>query len=234
MPIAQKIASALSKAQPRPQADMASVTPAPLFAHIHVVGTFMRRPTQEMFRARGYQIADKPEDADIILYLGGADINPALYGEKPIPGTYYVEAQDRKEVEIYNRFKHKALFIGICRGAQLLNVMNGGKMWQDVDHHNGGTHKVVDKITGLQYDINSLHHQQMIPPSDATVVAVSSESSVKAADGVFWRGDNDQSDIEVLWFDETRCLCFQAHPEFGHKETEDYFFELIHRYIQDV
>ena len=70
---------------------------------------------------------DSPEKADIIVFSGGADINPALYNCERHHSTYYSERRDALEVGCFNSLSKNQTVIGICRGAQLVTALNGGK-----------------------------------------------------------------------------------------------------------
>ncbi len=123
--------------------------------------------------------------------------------------------------------------IGVCRGAQFANVMNGGSLWQDVDGHTKD-HSLVDNITGEVIKVSSTHHQMMIPSPAGEIVATADESTRKTGDGTSWRrvgmaGACD--DPEVIYYPKARTLCFQPHPEYlNYEDTTDYFFNLIERY----
>lgn len=71
---------------------------------------------------------------DGLYATGGYDVNPHLYGEEPhkelgkvTPMRDYFEIEITKE--IVNLEKP---FLGVCRGAQILNVVTGGSLYQDM------------------------------------------------------------------------------------------------------
>ena len=69
---------------------------------------------------------------DGIIFSGGADINPAAYGETPHPKTG-APRDDRDAFEgelVQAAIEAKLPFLGICRGAQMLNVELGGTLLQ--------------------------------------------------------------------------------------------------------
>src|SRR5690606_22538653 len=73
---------------------------------------------------------------DAVVVTGGHDVQPVLYGAEPEVKPKY--DPDRDELE--KRVIHKALaegrpLLGICRGAQLLNVCLGGTLVQDLRLH---------------------------------------------------------------------------------------------------
>jgi gamma-glutamyl-gamma-aminobutyrate hydrolase PuuD len=204
---------------------------------LHVQGRFMKRQIERMFLEKGgYHVAAGPSDADMIVWTGGEDVNPAMYKEKPIPGTCFDTGLDIEDMKVYNIAELTGAWkVGICRGAQLLCVANGGKLWQDVDKHNGSMHDVKDCVTGEIIKINSLHHQQLRLPEHGELVAYTRLSTNKDAYGDHWDektqgNDLTEVDVEAAWFDKTNSLCFQPHPEFSDPTTRRYFFDLIERY----
>ncbi|MEI7770526.1 MAG: gamma-glutamyl-gamma-aminobutyrate hydrolase family protein [Chloroflexales bacterium] len=71
---------------------------------------------------------------DGILISGGEDVSPACYGEEPHERLGGVDRQ-RDDAEIaLARWAHdeKKPLLGICRGAQLINVAFGGTLYQDI------------------------------------------------------------------------------------------------------
>lgn len=189
----------------------------------------------KMFFDAGMRGARSVAEADIICFTGGEDVDPSLYGEKPIPGTYFNPKRDQIEAYIYGEaLAENKPMIGICRGAQFLNVMNGGKLWQDVNNHaTHSGHSVIDMITGeIKHNMTSTHHQQMIPAKDAEILAVAELSTVKTnMTKTVKRKTPVADDVEVLWYPSSLSLCFQPHPEFEHGECRNYFLDLVDNYI---
>ncbi len=188
------------------------------------------RPVQDLFRRHGYKVVDTIEACDIFVLTGGEDINPELYGEKPIEGVYFTQKRDDIEVEGYKKAAELGKFkFGICRGGQLLNVMNGGTLWQDVDNHERD-HKIYDLKTGQTIWASSVHHQQFRLAKGGVIVAEARESTNKIGQGRYWQmkhGDKraPDPDIEVAWYPKDRALCIQGHPEYGgYREFTDYCF----------
>lgn len=190
-----------------------------------------------MFLRHGYEGAKGLEDCDIVCFTGGADVHPSLYGEAILPRTYSDFERDKRELAIYHRaFEAGIPMVGICRGAQFLNVMNGGKLWQDVNNHAVyGTHPAQDYMYNKAVAVTSTHHQMMIPnEKTALTLAVASLSTVKHNDkGRINIENNVNDDVEAVWYEDTKCLCFQPHPEMGDDDSEcqtlfmDYMNDLI-------
>jgi putative glutamine amidotransferase len=79
-------------------------------------------------------VTDLVDDLDGLLLHGGADVCPRSYGEEPLrPEWEGDEIRDRYELELVHAF-HAAgkPVLGICRGAQILNVAFGGTLYQDI------------------------------------------------------------------------------------------------------
>lgn len=71
---------------------------------------------------------------DGLLLSGGGDIDPFLFGEEPIPALGSI-TPDRDWLEglLIQRFLDRGKpILGICRGCQILNVVAGGSMYQDI------------------------------------------------------------------------------------------------------
>ena len=184
----------------------------------------------------GYGGAKGLGEADIVLFTGGEDVDPSLYGEAALQQTRFNPVRDKREKAIYEEaLKANIPMVGICRGGQFLNVMNGGKMWQHVDGHCGNHKMAVLGKDERIITVTSTHHQMMIPNEEtALVLATANESSRKLAfnlDKTHAKGSD--VDTEVVWYENTSCLCFQPHPEFGSAPAEclAYFDECMDNFI---
>lgn len=206
---------------------------------VYLVGTCFYSGAVSMWERAGYELVEDIELADIICWLGGADISPKLYGEKKCGAHYFDDRLDQRDLEALekagDRFK-----VGICRGAQLLNcIPNGGSLWQDTDSHGGGHHKVTDVTTGKEYLVNSIHHQQLRLTNKAELIAWTNVSQKKECEKFTWyKGQNSvieeeplaDRDVEAAWYPETKSLLVQWHPEVGGRDSTDYFMNLMERY----
>jgi GMP synthase-like glutamine amidotransferase len=172
-----------------------------------------------------------PEDFDFVVFSGGADICPLLYGQPKIVGTNYQIYRDITEIELAKRLPSKMPKLGICRGGQLLNVLGGGSMYQHVDRHAGVKHNAIITNTTEVVEVNSVHHQMMIPGDLGHVllradtvasVRVNHEKEEKREDTT-----EQWIEPEAIWYRHIRALCFQPHPEYGHDSTLQIFARLV-------
>lgn len=184
----------------------------------------------ELLTDTGYEAVTNPFNADIIVFNGGADIGSSIYGENNIRGVPYTPSnRDLNEIDLFNGVqngKTPRLLVGICRGAQLLNCLSGGTLWQDVNNH-GRDHSMVDLRSGETLPITSTHHQMMRPGHGAEIWGVSHEATHKEAEAIVIDGCKED-DMEVVWYSKTGALCIQGHPEYvpGSRYAE-YCLDLI-------
>ncbi len=74
------------------------------------------------------------DHVDGLVLTGGEDIHPGCYGEQPMPGLGLVNPErDRMELAVLRLALERELpVLAICRGCQLLNVLFGGTLYQDL------------------------------------------------------------------------------------------------------
>ena len=74
-----------------------------------------------------------PEKFDGLLLMGGTDVDPTLYKGRVKDNYKYDHERDELELAlIKHAIKKEKPVVGICRGAQLLNVSLGGTLHYDV------------------------------------------------------------------------------------------------------
>jgi putative glutamine amidotransferase len=116
---------------------------------------------------------------DGLIFSGGSDLDPELYGEEPHLETSGI-VRERDDFELALMRSALALdlpLLAVCRGSQVLNVALGGDLEQHVPDRVGAeTHKqttgvfadhdvdVLDgtrlaSIVGARSDVKSHHHQ---------------------------------------------------------------------------
>lgn len=205
---------------------------------VYVIGG--ERAYVNMYKLRGYTIVDQIGDADLVQFTGGEDVSPNLYGETKHPTTHCSKVRDDYEKQVFDFCVENGIgMAGICRGAQFLNVMNGGKMLQDVDGHalyEG--HLAVDLIKGDVVHVTSTHHQMMRAGVNGVVVMACPtlcefKEHMDSSGFIEDVCESERIDTEAVWYGGNKCLCFQPHPEIG-SATHDCvnkFFELVERYL---
>jgi putative glutamine amidotransferase len=169
----------------------------------------------------------------IIITGGNFDIDPALYNAKTIHKETIIN-HDRCRFEYLlakAAIKNNIPLLGICGGMQLINVINGGCLIQDLaDHHNdyliheqkpyheAAHHVIIQENTILskitkqkQIDVNSSHHQAINKlGNDFIASAISDDGVIEAIETT----NKDQFIMGVQW-----------HPEYNITPTDTAIFK---------
>jgi putative glutamine amidotransferase len=159
--------------------------------------------------------ADYAQALDGLVLQGGADISPLAYGEEPLKPEWAGDpVRDQYEISLVKAFTAAGKpVLGICRGAQIINVALGGSLHQDIPAHRSDeydlhAHEVrLEPGSGLARlygetgprRVVSIHHQAI------KRLAPDLEVEARAEDGV----------IEAVRRTGAGYLCaVQWHPEF--------------------
>lgn len=153
---------------------------------------------------------------DGLIIVGGDDVDPKLYGEEPKKGTGTIFGPRlRFERKLYAGARRRGMpILGICYGMQLINVLEGGALFQDIardakssrDHRSkkNPNHRIkiengsrLSEILGESVVVHSDHHQAV------SRVAPSFRAVAYAPDGI----------IEAIEGDVREILAVQWHPE---------------------
>ncbi|MDO5026349.1 MAG: gamma-glutamyl-gamma-aminobutyrate hydrolase family protein [Tissierellia bacterium] len=121
------------------------------------------------------------ENASGIIFAGGEDFDPSLYGSNNEDLVENYNSQiDQMELAILDRaIKEEIPILGICRGMQLINIYYGGNLYEDLPSQFSDqiTHRIgkdqlsyhnvnieigsrLHDILGDDYiEVNSFHHE---------------------------------------------------------------------------
>lgn len=170
------------------------------------------------------RLRDYAEYLDGLLLQGGADVSPRAYGEEPLDPAWVGDSvRDAYELELLHEFIEAGKpVLGICRGMQLMNVAQGGSLYQDLPTQRAGDlrHETSDydkhahpvtfsedgnfrKWFGAEGGlVSSIHHQAVNRlGKDLRVEATSADGLVEAISGT---GRNFLAGV-------------QWHPEFHYQ-----------------
>ena len=183
-------------------------------------------PEAELIFLREDRKAEGLPECDALLLPGGDDIDPALFGQA-WNGTRDVDrALDDAQIALTQHYaEEKKPILGICRGAQVINVAFGGDLIQDLpepqnSHHtwyhdeNGktmGHHHLtairpgtfLEELYGSRIVTNSYHHQAI----------------GRLAAGFSVLQESDDGVIEFAAHDSLPICAVQWHPEKEAFET---------------
>ena len=169
---------------------------------------------------------------DGVVLPGGGDLDPRLYGEEPGVACYDVNPeQDALDLAVARQSIDAGLpVLGICRGHQLLNVLYGGTLIQDMDPgtvahrepaplHGAGPwawHEVGiaagSKVAGLYGGPGPTASGS---PAGVTVKIASGhhQAVARVADGLVVSGVADDGTVEALEDPARWVASVQWHPE---------------------
>lgn len=168
---------------------------------------------------------------DGILFSGGEDVDPAWYGEAELNETVKIDSvRDRSDSLLARAALASGKpVMGICRGEQLLDVIMGGSLYQDipsqipetVGHGGGARHKigvepgsVLERLFGPDsLTVNSHHHQAVKAAAPGIRV------TARSAEGV------------VEAYEAEHVLAVQFHPEKMLRDGEDKWLALFEYYV---
>jgi putative glutamine amidotransferase len=205
-----------------PRGDGLSPVYGAIPAYVHAVEAAGGIPVLLPLWERPESLASLRGRLDGLLLMGGGDVDPAHYGEAAIPETQPPEgARDQVELELVRQaLADDVPLLGICRGIQVLNVVLGGTLVQDIaaqlpsamNHemsvggHEDRRHPIeiepssrLAAIVGAtRHAVNSYHHQALGRlAGDARAVASTEDGVIEA--------------IELP--DRSFVVAVQFHPE---------------------
>jgi len=140
---------------------------------------------------------------DGLILTGGQDVHPIFYKEEPHEKLGYIDSEiDEYQIKIIKiALEKKKPILGICRGHQLLNVVCGGTLYQDLSEIEGvilkhrqdgkrydASHKILiksdsilRKLFGKEVLVNSFHHQCIKDVGeDLEIIAKASDGVIEA------------------------------------------------------
>lgn len=169
---------------------------------------------------------------DALLLSGGADMDPASYGQEPHPRTSnFRRARDEFEIALAKKALEEGMpVLGICRGFQVLNVALGGDLNQHLEGADSHLHtpgafsdhdvrlepgSLAAEIAGAErLSVRSHHHQGIGGMGEGLVATGWSEpdrvvESIELADrgsgwalGILWHAEEDVTGEVVRKFCE--------------------------------
>lgn len=162
---------------------------------------------------------------DGIIFSGGGDPNPLLFGEEPIKELHGITPErDMQELLLVRlAYDRQIPMLGICKGIQMINAALGGTLYQDIHSQMEGVRikhsqdqdrrypshtvtidqdSVLSKMFGETLAVNSFHHQA------CKEVAPCLKVVARSADGVIEAVESNEfkSIMGVQWHPETYIL----------------------------
>lgn len=154
---------------------------------------------------------------DGLIIVGGDDVDPRLYGEecKSGTGTVFKPRLDF-ERKLYREARRRRMPIfGICYGMQLINVLEGGTLFQDIRRDAKSTFRHRYKkwpFHRVEIDANS-HLYEIVGQHRAMVHSDHHQAVCRLAPGFKPVAFAPDGIIEAIEDESRRIIAVQWHPE---------------------
>ncbi len=176
---------------------------------------------------------------DGFLFCGGADITPALYGEEADGSQETDAVRDKYEYALLKKaYENGKTIFGICRGQQMINIVFGGGVYQDINRINPNwkIHQSPYPMDGYAHTVN-VREPRFLPPTDQMVINVNSahhQAVNRLADGFVVTAETDDGLIEGIAMPAYKkgLIGVQWHPEsLADKDVFQHnFFKMLVEY----
>jgi len=169
----------------------------------------MTSPNESHEWLSNYKEVYTVKDANLVILGGGTDINAKLYDQyEDLKNDIPDKNRDYKEIKVIEMAKlHNIPILGICRGAQLLTVVSGGSLIQDVNNHNCKDHEIICNNKVIK--VNSYHHQMMNPTNINSYLPLAFCKN-KIATNI----TSNVIEYEIIYYKDLNALAVQFHPEY--------------------
>ena len=179
-------------------------------------------------------LSDALKLCDGVIFTGGPDVRPSIFGEKIIPSCGAInDERDAFEIKLYKMaLAADKSILGICRGVQVMNIVEGGNIYQDIYSQSGTTlvHHTLDgkkASHNVKLDKNVLHKINF-STENFIVNSYHHQSVKRLADGYEAFAYSDDGLIEGIYMPSHRFVAgVQWHPEKRFDGDEDSFRILI-------
>lgn len=212
-------------------------TPADLAEDLELIAlSFEKGNTEDIAKCDGF------------VLTGGIDVTPAISGgaeDYPYRPLVFSPERDEFERQIYEFAKSERLpLLGICRGMQYINILEGGAVFDDIGEPENAIHKKgeLDKVHGVNVVegsllagitiekkglVNSAHHQAVDPERLAKNLMINAYAV--SGNGI----------VEGLEYKDKQnngfMLAVQWHPErMKEKEIQPFSQKIKEHFIQEI
>ncbi len=74
---------------------------------------------------KGCEVVDDIKSAQVVIFTGGEDVSPSMYGCRKHSRTNCNKVRDEEEKKIFEQIRKDQLVLGICRGLTMAHVKQG-------------------------------------------------------------------------------------------------------------
>ena len=207
----------------------------------------------DLFQEAGARVVilppDTGDDVDVLdrldglVIVGGADVNPASYGEVPHETSDHPRiSRDASESNLYRGARERRMpVLGICRGLQVMAVAHGGSLHQNLPDVSSLVHRerpgqfvdhaatftegsiIAEALGATDVIVNSSHHQAVKDPGDLIVTGTAPDGTIEVCEdpampfciGVQWHPEHPDRRIADLGLISRFLDAARAHSSGG-------------------
>ena len=164
---------------------------------------------------------DHIKAVDGLILGGGTDIFPMRFQTAPKPEYVYDEPRDEMEIAWLKKAEAENLpVLGVCRGAQMMNVLRGGSLHMQVSEAYEDAHYPSDRLVRIFYrkmitiDEGSLL-SRLLQRHETTVNSMHKQSIYRLGENLNITAKERNGVVQAIE-DPSRAyfLGVQFHPEF--------------------
>ncbi|CAN5133618.1 hypothetical protein BH11BAC5_BH11BAC5_23360 [soil metagenome] len=186
-------------------------------------------------------------DFDAIVLSGGVDMHPRFYNNPniiyPNAPLHFHEKRDEFEIAVFHKSQqHRLPLLGVCRGMQLINCIQGGTLKQDIGTISNAIHRfeehdkahainivkgtLLSEITGVTRTMtNSAHHQCIDLLGEGLTINCGSDDGI--IEGVEWTEKENKSFFLAIQWHPERMYKFHLSELPSAKNIRDRFLKEI-------
>lgn len=180
------------------------------------------------------------EEIDALIMTGGEDIDPSYYNEKPDANLEDVNSErDQSDYILLTAALEKNMpVLAICRGHQMLNVVCGGSLYQDIptQYETDILHRSLDEVDFEYHDIGIVKGSKLAEIMGSGSIEVNSWHHQAIKDlglGLYIVATSADGMVEAI---EREGMAFvvgvQFHPEWHVEDGEMEYLAIFEKLVE--
>ena len=165
---------------------------------------------------------------DGLLMTGGQDVNPLMYGQTATDQCGAIcRERDEMETHFFNEaIRQNIPILGICRGLQMINVLMGGTLYQDLPTD---TNSKINHHMEAPYD-RVCHHVRLVPGTalhqllrveDMGVNSYHHQAVKDLGEGLEVTAKSEDGIVEAISLPAKKFVwAVQWHPDYDYKTSD--------------
>lgn len=120
------------------------------------------------------------EHLDGLIFTGGQDVSPLVFGEDPLPELQDVYlARDQWEIALFHAAQnYQVPILAVCRGLQLVNSILGGSVYQDYKYYPKSPDQPPVQHVQVHSHMTDPHHSVTLKPASTLSTLLGGETTI--------------------------------------------------------